>query len=243
MISFTPTEQQTWFEYAYLATNLENLQLLSETNPESFPTAEGELVKAEIRAVRETFRLDEVVGCTPVDSGVARWRRANDLAQEDSLWRLALTEVIPASVFTPPGNASQILIAGSGGIRYDIFSGEVTRDDTMIVSPFRDEFHSFCDLAAAEVGAVLDALGAGVPGESRLPGMVATARPDPDSELRFDVIALDYDLSRVRDAVRTATGDPEREEVAFRQGEIDTTTIWEAWVREAWSANCPPAGK
>ena len=159
LLSFTPAEQQTWFDFDYLTTNVENLQLLSERDAVSFPTADGELVKEEIRAVREKFGLDEVVGCTPV--GVARWRRREDLAQPDSLWRLALTEVIPSTVFTPPGNASQILIAGSGGIRYDIFAGEVTRDDTVIVSPFRDQFHSFGGLSATEVGAVLDTLGAG----------------------------------------------------------------------------------
>ena len=242
LISFTPDDQRTWFEYDYLATNVENLQQLSETTPETFPTAEGAVVKAEIQAVRDAFGLDEVIGCTPPDSGVERYRRASDLAQEDSLWRLALTEVIPAAVFSPPRNSSQVLIAGSGGIRYDIFEGDVTRDDTMIVSPFRDQFHSFVSLAASEVTAVLESLGAAVPGESRLPSLVATSSPAPalapEQGQSFDLIALDYDLARVRDAVRAATGDPDRSEIPYRHGEIDSTDIWETWVREAWSEGC-----
>ena len=234
-ISFTPDADRTWFEYAYEQTSLENLRKLSGTDEQSFPTREGALVKAEIAAVRERFGLDEVLGCTP--DGVTRLRRSLDLADPDSLWRLALTEVIPSTVFHPPLNSSQILIAGSGGIRYDIFSGFVTRDDTMIVSPFRDEIYRFAALTAEEASTVLASLGVAVPGEASLPGLVATARPEAGSSYEYDLLALDFDLTRVRDAVREATGDG-RTEVPYRHGELDTTTMWEAWVSANWAQHC-----
>eukprot|EP01047_Picozoa_sp_COSAG01_P040590 COSAG01_NODE_3430_length_6105_cov_6.934565_1_plen_82_part_00 len=78
------------------------------------------------RKVREAFALDEVLGCTPA-AGPARYRRAADLSAPDSLWLLALTEVIPATVFLGGAaadntsrrrqrQAPQILLAGTGGL-------------------------------------------------------------------------------------------------------------------------------
>lgn len=74
------------------------------------------------RKVREAFALDEVLGCTPA-AGPTRYRRAADLSAPDSLWLLALTEVIPATVFLGAADthrrqrqAPQILLAGTGGL-------------------------------------------------------------------------------------------------------------------------------
>ena len=95
----------------------------------------------------------------------------------------------------------QIVIAGNGGIRYDIFQGEVTRDDTMIVSPFRDRFYIFSGLTSAEATDVLDTMHAFLPGDARpLPfgSIVATSAPDPEQpELSYAIICLDFDLVRV----------------------------------------------
>jgi 2',3'-cyclic-nucleotide 2'-phosphodiesterase (5'-nucleotidase family) len=226
----------TWFEYEYLATNVENLAAVAQVEPGDFSLPAGALVKEEISRVREMFALDEVLGCTPAD-GPLRYRRRNDLDAPDSLWRLALEEVIPAVVFEPTFNPTQILVAGSGGLRFDIYAGELTRDDTMIVSPFRDSFHLFADLSADEAMIVLESLGAAVPGEPKLPSMVASSAPDPGSLDRYSVLALDYDLARVRNAVREATGDVGRTEVPWRHGEIDTTVIWELFVSRVWG-NC-----
>ena len=227
----------TWFDYDYLATTVENLAAVAQVEPADFPLPEGALVKAEIARVREMFALDEVLGCTPAD-GPGRYFRRNNLDAVDSLWRLALEEVIPATVFEPPFNPTQILIAGSGGLRFDIYGGEVTRDDTMTVSPFRDRFHIFTGLSADEAIAVILSLSAGVPGEPRLPSMVASSAPAPGSLDRYDVLALDYELVRVRNAVRAATGDMDRTEVAWRH-DIDSTVIWEVFVTRIWGlGNC-----
>ena len=102
----------TWFDYEYLATTVENLAAVAQVEPADFPLPEGALVKAEIARVREMFALDEVLGCTPAD-GPGRYFRRNDLDAVDSLWRLALEEVIPAAVFEPPFSPTQILIAGA----------------------------------------------------------------------------------------------------------------------------------
>ena len=75
------------------------------------------------------------------------------------------------------------MIAGTGGIRYDIFAGDVTRDDTMIVSPFRDRFYAFSGLNSDEASAVLETMQVFLPGDPRpLPfgSMVATSAPDPE---------------------------------------------------------------
>lgn len=75
------------------------------------------------------------------------------------------------------------MIAGTGGIRYDIFAGDVTRDDTMIVSPFRDRFYAFSRLNSDEASAVLETMQVFLPGDPRpLPfgSMVATSAPDPE---------------------------------------------------------------
>ncbi len=242
MIGFdTPSSaavSSTWFEYDYLATNVENLAAVAQVEPGDFPLPAGALVKEEILRVREMFALDEVLGCTPADAP-DRYFRRNELDAPDSLWRLALEEVIPAVVFEPAFNPTQILVAGTGGLRFDIFAGELTRDDTMIVSPFRDRFHLFADLSSDEAIVVVESLGAAVPGEPRLPSMVASSAPDPGSLDRYSLIALDYDLARVRDAVRQATGDLGRTEVPWRHGEIDTTVIWEMFVSRFWGVgNC-----
>ena len=73
--------------------------------------------------VREAFALDEVLGCTPAGAP-ARYRRDADLSTPDSLWLLALTEVIPTTVFLGATDTSQrrqrrtpqILLAGTGGL-------------------------------------------------------------------------------------------------------------------------------
>ena len=82
-------------------------------------------------------------------------------------------------------------------------------------------------------------VGAGVPGEQRLPSMVASSAPGPGSLERYDVLALDYELARVRDAVRAATGDMDRTEVPWRHESIDSTVIWELFVTRIWGlGNC-----
>lgn len=232
------SSRSTWFEYEYLATNVANLAAVAQVEAGNFPLPEGVLVKDEIARVREMFALDEVLGCTPAGAP-ERYFRRNGLEAPDSLWRLALEHVIPSVVFEPPFSPTQILVAGTGGLRFDIFAGDLTRDDTMIVSPFRDNFHLFSDLSGDEAIAVLQTLDAAVPGEPRLPGMVATSAPDAGSLGRYDVLALDYDLVRVRDAVREATGDADRTEVPWRHDQLDTTVIWELFVSREWGLdNC-----
>ena len=251
LISYDPpvAPSNTWFEFQYIDTTLASLQEASRTTPDSFPTAAGAEVREKIALVRDMFRLDEVLGCTP-PGAPSRFRRASSLDQTDSLINLALTEVFPSQIMNPPAVAGaderQIVIAGTGGIRYDIFEGEVTRDDTMIVSPFRDRFYSFTGLSAAQASGVLEAMDVFLPGDPNpLPfgSMVATSAPDLEQpDKLYSVICLDFDLSRVRTAVQNATADPTREEMVYRP-EIDATVVWELFASERWAQFCDNDGQ
>eukprot|EP01052_Picozoa_sp_SAG31_P031694 SAG31_NODE_3386_length_4331_cov_2.421786_5_plen_196_part_00 len=187
-------------------------------------------------SVRELFGLDDVVGCTPV-SGPIRWRRRSGLTEVDSLWALFLQHVAPTTVMFPARNTSQILILSSGGVRYDIFAGNVTRDDTMIVSPFRDGFNVFRGVDGNTAAATVAALEAGVPGQAGLlPSFLATACPN--TEQIYDILAVDYDVNRIAGALEAAGGTGAWVPEGFRRQEIDTTSIWESWVSMEWAQNC-----
>lgn len=116
-----------------------------------------------------------------------RYATAQDssLDQPNSLFLLALTEVFPTQIMLSRlhigANEQQIVLAGTGGIRYDLYECEITRDDTMTISPFRDRFYAFRGLTNTEASAVLEQMQAFLPDDPRpLPfgSMVATSAPN-----------------------------------------------------------------
>merc|ERR1712072_689759 len=61
------------------------------------------------------------------------------LNKTDSLWALILNHVIPSAVFNG-SSSKRVYVQSTGSARYDLYGGEVTKDDIITMSPFADEF-------------------------------------------------------------------------------------------------------
>jgi hypothetical protein len=95
----------------------------------ALPTAAGLEVGAAIASARDTLGLSKVLGCNT--HGVYE--------QGESLDQLYVNKVVPQALFRPAGNASQWFTQCDGGLRYDLYGGNVTMDAVYHILPFRDE--------------------------------------------------------------------------------------------------------
>lgn len=150
----------------------------------------------------------------------------------------------PSTLFTPSYNTSQILISGTGILRYDLFAGEVIVDDVWTLCPFSEPYYSMVSLSGEDVAAALVLLnsdkydpfrgGHGRRGprpvlSAPLPNYVSSAIPQ--SGIMYDVIASEWDAEFVSQAlgVVLGTGVPPEPQV---YGNINTTELWLLWMEQ-----------
>jgi hypothetical protein len=118
--------RSTWFKYQYVDANREALAEASGTTAATFATVGGEVIKAEIGLARSVLELDAVFGCAP-----RRYFRNVPFEEENSAWRLLLTEVLPVALFEPAGNPAMVAVESTGGLRcadISVFGREQSRE-------------------------------------------------------------------------------------------------------------------
>ena len=126
------------------------------------PTAAGDHVTAAIRSAQAALGLSEVLGCAP-----------QDYLEGPGLDALYVNTIVPKALFAandPPGagggggssgGGSQWLVQSVGGLRYDLYGGNVTTDDIYKILPFRDAIKVVHGVQGEHLRAVLQMLNGG----------------------------------------------------------------------------------
>ena len=193
------TTRTTRFGFSFLDATRESLQqALGDDIP--LDTAEGMALSRDIQKTRAQLGLDDTIGCSP-----KHYRRDRDVADPHSLWRLYLQHVVPVTV--TKHNRSRVFVQSTGGLRYDLFEGQASRDDLIAVSPFNDTIYKVCEgLKGTELYSILNILNdEGFSVVPSLPAFLSTADlVEPpgalfleDANRRFDLFGIDFDVSTV----------------------------------------------
>ena len=200
-------------------------------DPAALLTPAGAALEREIARVASELGLERVLGCAP-----RTYRTYAPFDAAESLWRLYVREVTPRAALS--GNASRLVVQGTGSLRYDLYAGPVRVNDVWTMNPFADQLWRVAPAVRGDdMQAVLSALGARAPaaGASALPAYAATMAPL--SGAVYELWTLDFDLRAVVGAYEAQTG-ARASPVRMLDGE-NTTALWMRWVEAAWP--CPNA--
>ncbi|PTB62655.1 hypothetical protein BBK36DRAFT_1129005 [Trichoderma citrinoviride] len=144
------------FSRKYMDNNLYGMYYHTGLNETTFPTKEGQKVSQMIEKARKALDLDHRYGCAPRDL----WMTRAPYPGKDSIYTWLEEEVLPSVVVNKDReDKPRLAIINTGGIRFDIFKGPFTRDDTFTVSPFNSAFHYVPDVPyeiAAKVISILN---------------------------------------------------------------------------------------
>ncbi|KAJ1453572.1 Metallo-dependent phosphatase-like protein [Pelagophyceae sp. CCMP2097] len=119
--SFAPT---------YIDMTRSTLAQIVHASVVNFTTTLGASVRSAVSTARLAAGLEERLGC-----GRGNYRLEAALSERDSLWALYLEKIAPATI-TKASNAW--FVASSGALRYDLYSGQITRGDVLTIVPFQD---------------------------------------------------------------------------------------------------------
>lgn len=120
----------------------------------SFDTAEGESVTSSITTYREELNLGQVYGCAPQDYCM----NCAAFNSSDNIYPLLADALGTVVVNETRSSIPRYVIANTGSIRFDLYSGPFTYDDFFIVSPFTDIFMYVPEVPCSLASTVLDGL-------------------------------------------------------------------------------------
>ncbi|KAL7813033.1 Metallo-dependent phosphatase-like protein [Trichoderma gracile] len=144
------------FSRKYIDNNLYGMYYHTGLNETTFPTKEGKKASQMIEDARKALDLDHRYGCAPRDL----WMTRAPYPGKDSIYSWLEEEVLPSVVVNEDRkDKPRLAILNTGGIRFDIFKGPFTRDDTFTVSPFNSGFRYVADVPyeiAAKVIGILN---------------------------------------------------------------------------------------
>ncbi|KAF5365960.1 hypothetical protein D9758_006656 [Tetrapyrgos nigripes] len=154
----SPSHSPVTFSRRYLDTNRVTYQFHSGTSNHTFDTPEGLGITKGLKNLAKRFNLAQVFGTAPEDYTISQVSYPN----ENSLLSLMGARVLPYSLtlardpsaFNSSSSNSSVTIQGvnqsvnpffmltnSGSLRFDIYSGEFTKNDQLTASPFADAFN------------------------------------------------------------------------------------------------------
>jgi hypothetical protein len=166
------------------------------------------------------------------------------VVSEKSLYHLYLNSVAPSTLFTPPYNTSQVLIAGTGLLRYDLFKGPIVVDDMWTICPFAEPYYVIESVVGSDLQAAFvllntdnyDPFKLKSPGYSRrgpsgftkrsLPNYLISSQPE--SGEMYDVLGSEWDAIFIAGALEEVTGQTPLEYNVF--GTVNTTEVWLNWM-------------
>ncbi|KAJ5537901.1 hypothetical protein N7494_007380 [Penicillium frequentans] len=143
------------FKRRYIDNNLFSFYHHTGLDESSFPTKKGVEVSKMITEARNALNLDEVYGCAPRDL----WMSRVPYPHPDSIYTWLETEVL-ATLLKDDSRRSvpAVAILNTGGIRFDIFKGQFTRDSASIISPFINDFRYVKDVPYEKTQLIMDVL-------------------------------------------------------------------------------------
>lgn len=156
----SPKSQKSKIKFSrrYLDYNLFSLHHHSGTNSSTFPTEHGLNVTAAIDDARKSLGLGERYGCAPHDLWVSR----RPYPHEESIFSWLEQELLPDSIEPTKryhnDSKKALVLANTGGIRFDIFKGPFTKDTQFLVSPFTSGLRYIKDVPYKSAKRVLQLL-------------------------------------------------------------------------------------
>ena len=122
----------------------------------SFDTYKGRKITKGLEALAARFDLDFKFGTSPRDYTLSR----DPFPSNGSLLSLLADQVLPTAltVNNTRANISNIIIANTGALRFDIYTGPFTKNDQLTASPFTDAFNYIANVPLGFASAILPAL-------------------------------------------------------------------------------------
>jgi hypothetical protein len=98
-----------------------------------FDLHSGQRVTKEITDIRTQQRLGDVYGCVPADYCMT----CVAFGDPHSIF-VPIMEAMSTVVVNPARTVPRMVVGDTGGVRFDMYKGAFTRDDTFVIMPFRD---------------------------------------------------------------------------------------------------------
>ncbi|KAH9058227.1 Metallo-dependent phosphatase-like protein [Lactarius vividus] len=169
----------------YLDPNRVTYEYHTNSRDSSFDTSIGRKITKGLKALATQFDLDFKFGTAPRDYTLSR----DPFPSNGSLLSLIVDQVLPMALMVnnTRANIPNIIIANSGGLRFDIYSGPFTKNDQLTASPFTNAFVFIADVPLSVASAVLPALnGGGTNGRRELAEAAERyARGDVETQYRL----------------------------------------------------------
>ncbi|KAJ8105838.1 hypothetical protein ONZ43_g7264 [Nemania bipapillata] len=164
------TDAETWYDHTFDYDN-------------------GRATTSEITEYREQLNLKELYGCVPQNYCLT----CVPFDSSSNIFPLLAEALAEVVVNEDRKDVARYIISNTGGIRFDMYKGPFTFDDSFIVSPFQDAFLYIPSVPYAQASTLLDALNnAGASGKRSL-GYMPVERDlcvdpivEPLSEVRRD---------------------------------------------------------
>lgn len=211
-----------------------NVQTLKDTlGVDEMSTSSGSALSSLIHETQKDLGLFDIVGCSP-----HRFYLRRNLEEQYSLWALYLYEVVMHGFFHY--NQSSVLVQSTEAFRYDLMDGNLSRDDLIAVSPFRDSIWKVSERTrGADILLALGLLGQG-PNYLGLPSWVLSGAILPDGY--YDLFTESVSIAAVRLALQNVSNaEPSFEPIqVYRNGvAVTTTSLWFDYVSAFWSCDMP----
>lgn len=208
------------FQHEFVNATRHDLQrVLGDPYTMPLDTSAGIALSTEIQATRTALGLPQVLGCAPqhyyLNQGIGM---DNDHNHSSSLWRFYLDHVVPVTIADHNDDDDKlrrrVFVQSTGGLRYDLFEGQTTLDDLIAVSPYNDTVVQICTgLQGSELDALLNLLNdegfsvvpslppflstADLSSSSSFPGRTMLLRGGDAHRPRFDLLGIDFDVTKV----------------------------------------------
>lgn len=157
------------FSYQWVPTSRANLHRLAGVYPPHFVTEEGQQIKDQIASLTKELGLDDVEGCAAVTYDITA-----PVHEKNSSYRLLIEEIAPKMLFDYALPNPQFFLSSTGFLRYNLYEGEVTKNDVWTMCGFNDSYAYFPAMKGSLLTKVIETLEGISPNEVvKRPGCLA----------------------------------------------------------------------
>ncbi|KAI1120547.1 Metallo-dependent phosphatase-like protein [Nemania abortiva] len=183
-----------FYSRRYLDWNRQTFVYHAETwYDHTFDYDNGRATTSDITKYRAQLNLEDLYGCVPQDYCLT----CAPFDSDSNIFPLLAEALAEVVVNDDRKDVARYIISNTGGVRFDMYKGPFTFDDSFIVSPFQDAFLYIPNVPYAQASTLLAALNnAGASGKRSL-GYMPTERDlcvdpivEPMSEVRRDEMLL-----------------------------------------------------
>ena len=151
-----PYARNLTFSRRYLDPNRLTYEFHTGQTDEKFDTKKGKQITQGLQDLATKFNLSDEFGVAPHDFTLSR----APYPSEDSLLTLLVNKAAPTvlSINNTRVNIPRLVIANSGALRFDLYSGPFNKNDQLTASPFADAFLYIPGVTAGVAGQAFSAL-------------------------------------------------------------------------------------